>query len=330
MKLGIVLSGGGAKGAYEAGFLKALAEFNVQRNVISGTSIGAITGAICSANKDIKKSAEIIEKLWLELAEESALKVDDKFIKRTIIDVMTFFGPLPETKLIKFINLLTKNVSSDGVFSNLPLINRLQLYAPVEKLKDGLPFYVAFTKSYGNTIDLLHFFNLKSVDVEYTKIQSLDDEEIYKAIMASAALPILFEAIKVNGEIKRDGCLGSQSEEMGNTPAKPLVELEKCSHLIICHLNKGSVFNRLNPIFKDIPIIEIRPNEKIFNNLLDPLYFKIDKIKEWMEAGYLDTKKILTDSFETLNLIKERKVTEYFSNKSVNKLKNRNFKLDFE
>lgn len=324
MKLGIVLSGGGAKGAYEAGFLKALAEFNIQPDVIAGTSIGSITGAVYVANKDIKRSAEIIENLWLELADERALQLKDK--KITLLEVFSFLG-IPESRII---HLLKKAVSKDGLLTNLPLVNRLQKYAPIEKIKNGLPFYVAYTKSYGNFIDTLHFLGLKHIEVEYQKIQQLNDEDIHKAIMASAALPILFEAVEVEGKFKRDGCLGSNKEELGNTPALPLVQDEKCTHLIVCHLNKGSLFNRLNPVFKNINIIEIRPNEEIFNSSLDPLMFKIEKIKKWIEAGYNDTKKILENIFQTLDMIKINEISKKLSNKKINELKHRNFKLDFE
>jgi NTE family protein len=44
-KIGIVLSGGGARGIAHLGILKALEEFGIVPSHISGTSAGAITGA---------------------------------------------------------------------------------------------------------------------------------------------------------------------------------------------------------------------------------------------------------------------------------------------
>ncbi len=46
MKLGLVLSGGGVKGAAHIGVIKALEEYNIYPSVISGTSAGAIVGAL--------------------------------------------------------------------------------------------------------------------------------------------------------------------------------------------------------------------------------------------------------------------------------------------
>ena len=45
MKRALVLSGGGAKGAYQLGVYKALKRLGIKINIITGTSIGAINGA---------------------------------------------------------------------------------------------------------------------------------------------------------------------------------------------------------------------------------------------------------------------------------------------
>ena len=46
--LGLVLSGGGAKGAYQAGVLRALTEEGVFATQVAGASIGALNFSICS------------------------------------------------------------------------------------------------------------------------------------------------------------------------------------------------------------------------------------------------------------------------------------------
>jgi NTE family protein len=50
-KVGIVMSGGGARGFAHAGFLKALDEVGVRAGIISGTSAGAIAGAMYAGGK---------------------------------------------------------------------------------------------------------------------------------------------------------------------------------------------------------------------------------------------------------------------------------------
>lgn len=50
MKRAIVLAGGGSKGAYEVGFLKAIKELNIDYSIVTGTSIGALNGCLLAQN----------------------------------------------------------------------------------------------------------------------------------------------------------------------------------------------------------------------------------------------------------------------------------------
>ena len=50
----IVLSGGGAKGAYELGVWKALKELNITYDIVTGTSVGALNGAFMVQNDYLK------------------------------------------------------------------------------------------------------------------------------------------------------------------------------------------------------------------------------------------------------------------------------------
>lgn len=325
-KLGVVLSGGGAKGAYETGFLKALAEFDIQPNAIAGTSIGALNGAIYSAKKDTKQSAKLLEYLWNDLANSNVLEVDKTKAVKNLIEVFSYFAPMPVSKLAKIaMTVVNGGKSQEGLLTQLPIVDRLKKYAPTSELKNGLPFYIGMTKAQGNGKDLINFSGFGNEDAEFKKVQDLKEEDMHKAIMASAALPVLFDGLEVEGEVYRDGCLGSTDNEWGNTPAKPLITEEKCTHLVVCHLNEGSFFNRNDPLFKDIPIIEIRPENGTFLSALDPLRFSIDKIDKWVEQGYKDSKRILTDSLGALRGNDERIVSEKKSEDAVNKLKNRKF-----
>ena len=50
VKLGLVLSGGGSKGAYEIGVYKALKKLGKKPNIITGTSVGALNGVLLVQN----------------------------------------------------------------------------------------------------------------------------------------------------------------------------------------------------------------------------------------------------------------------------------------
>lgn len=76
MKTGLVLSGGGAVGAYQAGVVKALAECGTQISMVSGASIGAFNGAIIAASPDLSEAAARLEALWKHLGNNQVLSVN--------------------------------------------------------------------------------------------------------------------------------------------------------------------------------------------------------------------------------------------------------------
>lgn len=61
-KIGIALSGGGARGIAHLGVLKALEEFGVKPSLISGTSAGAIAGAFYAGGYSLPEIKQIVEK----------------------------------------------------------------------------------------------------------------------------------------------------------------------------------------------------------------------------------------------------------------------------
>ena len=62
MNIGVCLCGGGAKGAYQAGVIKALYDRGINFKTISGTSIGAINGYFIFTN-NVEKLAE----MWIDI-----------------------------------------------------------------------------------------------------------------------------------------------------------------------------------------------------------------------------------------------------------------------
>lgn len=82
-KIGLVLSGGGARGFFHMGIIKALQELNIEVEEIAGTSVGAIVGVIYAANPkiDFEKMANKLD--FLEIFKILAL-VKTKDINKNI------------------------------------------------------------------------------------------------------------------------------------------------------------------------------------------------------------------------------------------------------
>ena len=70
MKTALVLGGGGSRGAYEIGVCKALEELEIEIDMVFGTSVGAINGAMI-AQGDLA----LAEKLWLELSTDMVFDI---------------------------------------------------------------------------------------------------------------------------------------------------------------------------------------------------------------------------------------------------------------
>lgn len=101
-RIGYVLSGGGAKGFAHAGAIKALEEFGIKPNIISGTSAGSVVGALYCSGKSPKEIMEI-------------------FLEKSAFDFMSI--SMPKSGLFKtdgFIKFLKKNIRVKNI-QNLPI-----------------------------------------------------------------------------------------------------------------------------------------------------------------------------------------------------------------
>ena len=70
------------------------------------------------------------------------------------------------------------------------------------------------------------------------------------------------------------------------------------------------MFDRHNPIYKDVAIIEVRPKELISTSKLDVLAFTPEKIKLWMTQGFEDAKRCIGSSLNALNAITKNENTK--------------------
>lgn len=89
MKRALVLAGGGAKGAYQAGCIKALQEINYDFEIVTGTSIGALNGLLV-----VQKDYDALYNLW------NNIKISD-VLKDPVNFNFSFESMISQTNLIK-------------------------------------------------------------------------------------------------------------------------------------------------------------------------------------------------------------------------------------
>ncbi len=308
-KMGLVLSGGGAKGAYEVGIIKALLEFGVKIDVISGASIGALNGAILACAPSIESGLKRMEKIWKELSYSPPIKGKPFSVYLTFL----LAAGLPLSRVGQILSLYhgLKLSSSDFSIASIePIKELIDEYIDISELAKGTPLFISVFPSRGASKNIIRCLlaELGIMDSPYSKfihVQKLPYNQQKKALLASAAIPFLFNSVKVGNSLFADGGIGGWQKNQGNTPITPLLEYG-CNRIIISHLDDGSLWSRYD--FTDAIIYEIRPRRNISRNgvVKDILGFNERNINSWIEQGYDDTvyciKRILKPIVSKVNL----------------------------
>ena len=119
-KLGLVLSGGGAKGAAHIGVLKAMAEHNVEATCIAGTSAGAVVGAFYASGLEAEEILGIFKNSSLFSPSKIA------FGKPGIMDLDKFLGYFEQHLKVQNFEQLKKEVyiiATDLIEGKMEIIN---------------------------------------------------------------------------------------------------------------------------------------------------------------------------------------------------------------
>lgn len=321
VKIGLVLSGGGAKGAYQAGVVKALHELGVEVHAIAGASIGALNGAVLASAGSMLQGAERLEELWRVLANHSPLKLKPfpAYIHLLLSSGLQLAVPSIFSKVLsaakrggisdlQFPDVFSSQGSS--LLDDDPLRELMERYMDPEDLRKGVPLYASAYRSAGAGADLMKIALAQlgvseTPDSEFFHIQSLPVKDQKEILLASAALPLLFSSREYDGGNYSDGGQGGWQTAQGNTPIAPLLDAG-CNFVIVTHLSDGSTWDR--HAFPNVTVLEIRPqssfsrSEGMFGGAKDLLGFDGSKIPSWIEQGYQDAMHCLGRVLSTLKI----------------------------
>ena len=187
---GLVLDGGGARGAYQIGAWKALAEAGVKINAVAGTSVGALNGALICMG-DIGKA----EKIWNEMTFSRVMDVDDEWMEGLF---------QKQTSIREFLNEGWKRLKEGGV-DITPLRNLIHETVDEEAIRNcGKEFcLLTFSLSEFRELDL--------------SIEDIPEGLLEDFLLASAYL-IGFKNEKIQGKKYIDGGV------VNNVPLNSLVK----------------------------------------------------------------------------------------------------------
>lgn len=219
-KTGLLLSGGGARGAYQVGVLKAIATFYPRNHaipfpVLCGTSAGAINSTAlgcyaASFHLGVKK----LDWVWRNMRTHHIYHSDIGHVSNHMFNNMT--------KWMRS-NLAANKPTS--LLDNSPLRDLINKFVPFERLErnisNGSLHALAVTASSYQTGDSVSFYqgHCSIKDWKRSKRESLRGVLHSEHLMASAALPLVFPAIEVRQSFYGDGSIHQLS------PLSPAIHL---------------------------------------------------------------------------------------------------------
>lgn len=308
-KTGLVLSGGGAKGAYQVGVLKALLELNADIDMLAGASMGALNGAVLASAPTLSEGVKRLERLWNTLAEQSPVEVNTpgylKLLAAAGLSLGTplsgIFAQFPTLldalRRMGVIELATNNWQNMALLADGPLKALMDEYLDADALIHGLPLYVSVYQSQGGITDVLRCIVAEAGLTDtppshFVHVQSLPVQERRAALLASAAIPLLYQARQIGNACYTDGGQGGWQSAQGNTPITPLIKAG-CQQVIVTHLSDGPLWSRHD--FPNTTVLEIRPqspitpSDSLRDTMKAALGFDPSNISRLMDQGYRDT-----------------------------------------
>ena len=224
-KIGFVLSGGGSRGAYEAGIihylrtdLKKRLGRHVPLDIISGTSVGAINAAFLAATQsDPDSQAEQMVSAWRALRIEELISLRARDVLRAAKTMLGSDPPPPAPGSFRYGGLLDTSGLERFVLRVIPWrgidrsLRARHLHAiSVSATHIGTGHTVVFLSS------------AEPVPREWSRDPFVRHRAARigpRHVLASAAIPMLFPAVKIGDEFFTDGGLRQ------NTPMSPAIRL---------------------------------------------------------------------------------------------------------
>lgn len=165
----LIMSGGGAKGAFQAGVIEQLNKKGWEPDAVAGISVGALNGVMVATGQSKK-----LVKIWQDLREEQVLK-------RRRIDRKA------KSYLLHKIGI---DKATLGFFDNSPLKKKLK-------------------ESVGNQFKMDYYCGTVNIETgaykEHIGRPMMVPWNLLDAVLASTAIPVVFDPVKLDGELHVDG-----------------------------------------------------------------------------------------------------------------------------
>ncbi len=250
---GLVLDGGGARGAYQIGAWKALKEAGIRINAVAGTSVGALNGALICMD-DVEKA----EQIWRDIAFSQVMGVDDTWMEE-LFDGEHRFGDI----LSEALRLL-----GEGGVDVSPLKQLIHEAVDEEKIRSSGKEFCILTFS---------LTDMKELDLS---IRDIPEGKLEEFLLASAYL-LGFKNEKLSGKRYIDGGV------VNNVPVNSLIKRGYKDIIEIRIYGPGREPRARMP--EEGELYRIGPRVKL-GSILE---FDKRRSRQNMRIGYFDAKRVL-------------------------------------
>ena len=257
-KYGIVLEGGGARGAYQIGAWKALRKAGINIRGISGASVGALNGALICMD-DLEKA----QRVWETLTYSKVIDISDSLMEK-IHSKSLEIGDFQE------LGAAVRKALQDGGLDASPL--RELIGDTVEESRIRNSDRELFIVTY----------SLTDWEKKIINVKELPEGQIGDALLASAYFPV-FKRETLGGKRYVDG--GSAD----NVPIEALLERGYRDLIVIRIYGLGRDSERFVEIPEDASVFHIAPRQEL-GGILE---FSGRKARRLMTLGYYDAMRTL-------------------------------------
>lgn len=271
---GLVLEGGGAKGAFQIGAWKALKELGIEIQGISGTSVGALNGAII-AQDEFEKCYDI----WYNMSPSKVINIDER-----IYEKLLKFDITPDN--LGYIIGHLKIILNERGLDVTPLRNLLKKYINEDIIRNS-------KKDLG--IVTISISDLRPLEVF---IENIPNGQLIDYLMASAYFPA-FRMKKLHGKLYLDGGL------YDNLPIRLLLS-KGYKDLIAIRLYGIGITRKVRE--RGFNITYVTPSD----DLGMTLDFTTERARRNLELGYFDTMRTFKKLKGNKYYIESKEDEDYF------------------
>ncbi|MGB5352821.1 MAG: patatin-like phospholipase family protein [Woeseia sp.] len=272
-KMALVLPGGGARGAFQVGVLKAIAELlpNGASNpfpILSGTSAGAINSVVLASRaRRFKVAVEHLEAVWRNFESDQVFRTSGMTMLKSSLhwlSAIVLGGTLVGTPKSLLHNEPLRHLLSENI--RFPRIQK--------SIDAGLLDAVAITAAGYGSARSTSFFQASPAHAEWARTRRAGVKTTLNLdhLMASVAVPLIFPPVQIHGEYFGDGAMRQA------TPLSPAVHLGADRILVIGVRDESGIREVDQQAPQPFPSLALIAGYMLDTLFMDGLYSDLERL----------------------------------------------------